>query len=109
MNWKTLDNKDQINSIVEASGTTPQLIFKHSTRCMTSSMIKNRLYKNELPEGIDFYYLDLIAHRDISNLIAEKFGVEHESPQVLLIKQGKCLYHESHMGIYMEDILTEAG
>ena len=72
-------------------------------------MAKSRLDRVAQPEGIDFYYLDLIAYRPVSNRIAEEFKVYHESPQVLLIKKGECSYDESHNGIDMNDILAEAG
>ena len=108
MSWTTLDNIQQLEALNLASAEVPQLIFKHSTRCGTSGMVKNRLFKKELPSGIDFYYLDLIANREISNKISEIYRVRHESPQVLLIKEGKCTYNESHSAIYMDDIEAEA-
>ena len=67
-------------------------------------MVKNRLERNEPLTGVDFYYLDLIVHRDVSNKIAEEFKVYHESPQVLLIVKGGCIYDESHMGISMDEL-----
>lgn len=108
MSWINLETETQLQDIKTKSFDTPQLIFKHSTRCATSSMIKNRLYKNNLPAGIDFYYLDLIAHRNISNNIADAYNVQHESPQVLLIKDGNCIFNESHSAIYMDDIEEKA-
>ena len=62
-------------------------------------MAKNRLDKKDNPDGIDFYYLDLIKHRNISNKIAEDFNVTHQSPQVLVINNGKCIYDESHQAL----------
>ncbi len=108
MSWITLASEEQLEAIHQKSFEKPQLIFKHSTRCSISSVIKNRLYKNELPGVIDFYYLDLIANRPVSNKIADQYGIEHESPQVLLIKDGKCIFNESHSAIYMEDIVEKA-
>lgn len=108
MSWIILDSEEQLKDIDQKSFEKPQLIFKHSTRCSISSVIKTRLYKKELPEGIDFYYLDLIANRAVSNKIATQYGVEHESPQILLIKDGKCILDESHSSIYMEDIVEKA-
>lgn len=67
-------------------------------------MTKSRLEKADTPEGIDFYYLDLITYRSVSNKVAEYFKVYHESPQVLLIKNGECIYDESHSGIRMDEI-----
>lgn len=108
MAWITLNTEDQLNEIDLRSFEKPQLIFKHSTRCSISSVIKNRLYKNAPPENIDFYYLDLIANRNISNAIAQKYNVAHESPQVLLIREGKCVFDESHSGIYMDEIVEKS-
>ena len=71
-------------------------------------MAKSRLERGKQPENIDFYFLDLINHRALSNKLAEEFDVWHESPQVLLIKDGKCVYDESHSAIRMEDILEQA-
>ncbi len=104
MNWKTLNAPEQIAEILDNSFRQPQIIFKHSTRCSISSMAKNRLDRSEQPENTDFYYLDLIAYRDISNKVAADFDVYHESPQVLLIKNGECTYSESHMGISMAEL-----
>ncbi len=108
MNWIELTSESQLNDIKDLSNTKPQLIFKHSTRCSISSMTKNRLEKGPAPEGIDFYYLDLIKHRNISQKIANDFDVSHESPQVLLIKKGACVYDESHSGITMDEIVEQA-
>jgi bacillithiol system protein YtxJ len=99
MSWIDLHQLEQLNEIERASFERTQVIFKHSTRCSISTMAKARLDKEAFPSGADFYYLDLIAHRNISNEIAEKFKVWHESPQVLVIKNGECIYDESHMGI----------
>lgn len=104
MNWTPLETTEQVEEIIVRSQTTPQVIFKHSTRCSISSVAKNRLEKAEAPPGIDFHYLDLLSYRPISNAIAERFGIYHESPQILLIKDGRCVYNESHMGIDMEEL-----
>ena len=104
MNWIPLTTKAQVEAIKEKSRETPQIIFKHSTRCSVSSMVLSRLERSDVPPGGDFYFLDLIAHRDISNQLASDFDVHHESPQVLLIKNGACVYDESHMAISMDEI-----
>jgi bacillithiol system protein YtxJ len=106
MNWIPLTTEDQLVLIKEKSFSIPQVIFKHSTRCSTSSMVLNRLERAEAPATIDFYYLDLLAHRNISNKIAEDFQVYHESPQVLLIRNGECVYDESHMAITMDELAS---
>lgn len=108
MNWIPLTTEEQLTEIVEKSSSIPQVIFKHSTRCGTSSMVLSRLERTDTPVGIDFYFLDLIKYRNISNLITEQFSVYHESPQLLLIRNGECVYDESHMGISMDELANEA-
>ena len=108
MDWISLTSSAQLADIIEKSKHQPQLIFKHSTRCSISSMAKNRLERVTPPENIDFYYLDLISYRELSSKIAEEFDVFHESPQVILIKNGECSYDESHSGINMDDIIEQA-
>ena len=105
MNWKEFTNEEGLKEITKRSIEKPQVIFKHSTRCSISSMAKSRLERAEEPQGIDFNYLDLIAHRNISAKIAEAFDVQHESPQILIIKDGKCIYDESHSAISMDEIV----
>ena len=107
MNWIPLTTESQLQAIIEQSKTTPQVIFKHSTRCSISSMALNRMEQADQPNNIDFYYLDLIQYRPISQQIAEIFSVYHESPQVLLIKEGNCTYSETHMGISMDELIEQ--
>ena len=108
MNWNILQSEQQLENLKKHSSTKPQVIFKHSTRCSISSMTKARLERSQEPEGLDFHYLDLIAHRNLSDKIAEDFRVEHESPQVLVIKNGACVYDESHNGINMDELKDQA-
>ena len=108
MNWINLTQEEQLQQIKITSKNKPQVIFKHSTRCSISSMAKNRLEKSTQPDEIDFYFLDLIKYRPISNKIAEIFKVYHESPQILLIKNDECVYDESHSGIDMGEIIEQA-
>ena len=107
MTWIDLTDEHQLNGLKELSKKKAQLIFKHSTRCAVSSMAKNRLERSTQPDSVDFYYLDLVKHRQLSNKIAEDFAVYHESPQVLLIKNGECVYDESHSGIQMDEIAAQ--
>ena len=108
MNWTQLTEEKQLDTIQEESKTQPVVIFKHSTRCSISSMAKLRLEREQAPGNIKFYYLDLLAHRSVSNKRAELFSVHHESPQVLIIKNGECTYDESHNGISMNEITEQA-
>jgi bacillithiol system protein YtxJ len=108
MNWTTLNDFNQLQQLVDASHQKPQVIFKHSTRCSISIMAKNRLERVAFPDQIQFHYLDLLQFREISNKIADQFGVYHQSPQVLLIKNGECIYEETHSAISMEEIIEQA-
>jgi bacillithiol system protein YtxJ len=110
MNWIEITDIEQLETIKEESKGTPVVIFKHSTRCSISAMAKARLERTSVADNnaVKFYYLDLIRYRAISNKIAEVFDVVHESPQVLLIKNGECTYEESHNGIQMDEIVAQA-
>jgi bacillithiol system protein YtxJ len=108
MNWNKLETLSQLDEIKNKSEEKPVLIFKHSTRCSVSSMAWDRLMRNwkkEDSEKVIPYYLDLIRHRDISNQIEREFNVYHESPQVIIVKSGKAVYDNSHMGISYADIM----
>lgn len=97
VNWNDLVDVNELNDIYKLSEEKPVLILKHSTRCSISAMAKNRLELYwDSAVGIEPYYLDLLKHRDISNELASKFNIMHESPQVLLIKNGACIYHAEH-------------
>lgn len=98
MDWIALTSEAELETIRQRSLTKTQVIFKHSTRCSVSSMALNRLNNAPLPEA-DYYLLDLITYRNISNSIASMFHVHHESPQVIVIKNGECIFDESHLGI----------
>ncbi|MEP5829138.1 MAG: bacillithiol system redox-active protein YtxJ [Maribacter dokdonensis] len=99
--WISLTSIDQLKDIKEASNSKPQLIFKHSTTCGVSRMVLN-IFKGSysLEEGqMDLYFLDLLAHRDVSNGVASEFGVTHQSPQLLIIKNEEVVVHDSHGSI----------
>lgn len=104
MNWIPLRSIEDLEQVIHLSQEKPQVIFKHSTRCNISSVAKNRLERAGTTGELQFHYLDLISDRPSSNSVAERFAVEHESPQILVIKNGKCVYNESHMGIDMDEI-----
>ena len=108
MHWIHLTDDEQLKQIISKSQIKPQVIFKHSTRCSISAVALQRLQKVSQPSDIDFYFLDLLSFRGLSNNIAQVFSVPHESPQVLVIRDGQCVYEESHMGISMNDIVMHA-
>ncbi|NBR13719.1 MAG: bacillithiol system redox-active protein YtxJ [Crocinitomicaceae bacterium] len=98
MAWEHLTSENQLNNSWELSNKKAQLFFKHSTRCNISTMALNRFEGSGIlnNEAIECYYLDLLNYRDLSNLIAEKSGVQHQSPQVIVIRNGEVIYSESH-------------
>lgn len=104
MQWTTINNPSQISEIKSKPGYS--LIFKHSTRCSVSMMAKRRFEMDwdSIPEGTSLYFLDLISYRAISAQIAETFQVHHESPQILLIKDGECILDASHSDISAEEV-----
>ncbi|MFC6095214.1 bacillithiol system redox-active protein YtxJ [Flavobacterium qiangtangense] len=109
LNWNALTELKQLDAIVEESAEKPVVIFKHSTRCSISRMaLKNfeREYNLEESEATP-YFLDLLEHRDISSEIAQKFQVIHQSPQLLLIKNGKSVYDVSHSEIDAEALKSK--
>ena len=109
MEWKKLTSAAQWSEILERSYKKPQVIYKHSPRCGISSLVKSRLERADRRADIDFYFLDVIADRGLSRAIAEDMRVVHESPQVLLIRGGACVYNESHGAIMMDEILEKSG
>ncbi|MEQ9424408.1 MAG: bacillithiol system redox-active protein YtxJ [Cyclobacteriaceae bacterium] len=110
--WEVLDTIEQISQILIESKSQPVLIFKHSTRCGTSAMALDRLQRKwhgEEMKQVKPYYLDLISFRQVSNQIADQFDVWHQSPQVLLIKDGQCVYDASHLSISYEVLKYKIG
>ena len=108
MQWIHLTGEEQLNQLIIKSQNRPQVIFKHSTRCSISAVALQRLQKTDPPADVDFIFLDLLAYRSLSNKIAEMFKVRHESPQVLVIKDGACIFNESHLSISMDEIVENA-
>lgn len=96
--WSELRSMDDLEEAVEASEEKPVAILKHSTRCGISRMVLRKFEEDfDLEEDkVKLYFLDLLSHRDISNEIASRFGVPHESPQLIVIKNGKAVYDASH-------------
>jgi len=101
INWIDLTNQTELNELISLSYTKYILIFKHSTRCGISRSVLNQFEKttDSNQENVAFYYLDLLKNRALSNEIASLFNVYHQSPQLLIIKEGKAISHYSHYDI----------
>ena len=99
--WIPLNDIQQIQHIAEKSKTKTQVIFKHSTRCGISRMVMNQFIEhyNLTEKELDLYYLDLLSFREVSNEVGYTFQVMHQSPQLLIIKNGVTVAHASHGAI----------
>lgn len=99
--WKILKSEDQIDSLIQDSYSRPVAIYKHSPRCGLSAIVKSRLEKDWdfKIEELDFYYLNIINHKSLSAKVAKELGIGHLSPQLLLLKNGQVVYHDSHSTI----------
>ncbi|MCM4154543.1 bacillithiol system redox-active protein YtxJ [Gramella sp. AN32] len=100
--WIDLNSIDQLDEIENRSEERTVAILKHSTTCGISRMVLKMFesdYDLDKDEAIDLYFLDLKSHRDISNAIAEKFRVRHESPQLIVLKNREVVHHSSHQAI----------
>ena len=108
IDWIELNDLGQLNEISSISAEKPVAIFKHSTRCSISRMALKQ-FENEFnsSDEVTLYFLDLISHRDVSNEIASRFSVAHQSPQLILIKDGKAVYNVSHNEIDAEALATK--
>lgn len=101
INRIALTSEDQIDELLNLSYQKSVLLFKHSSRCGISSMVLKRFENKIKQEQSEFayYFLDLLQHRNISNMIANKLNVPHQSPQLIIIKNGRVTNHSSHYGI----------
>jgi bacillithiol system protein YtxJ len=110
MNWHTINDELQVEEIKQKSFECPVLVFKHSTSCSISAASLGRIeraWDTDKAKSIEPFFLDLIRYRSISNKIARDFEVEHQSPQVLLIQNGECIYNTSHFDIRFDEIVSQ--
>ena len=105
--WNILDTKSAVDEAVRKSENKPQMIYKHSGRCSVCVFAKSNLERNieEISEAADVNFVDVIASREVSNYIAEKLDVRHESPQAILLKHGEVIWHNSHGSVKSAGIL----
>jgi bacillithiol system protein YtxJ len=107
MSWTALTSEHQLETINEESNNQFIVIFKHSTTCNISQMVLSRLERNwkmEFDASVKPYFLNLQEHRAVSNSVASFFGVQHESPQMLIIRNGKPVDVTSHLEINVDNI-----
>lgn len=104
MSWSPLTTLEELDALEAASAHGPVLLFKHSTRCSISSTALHRLQRAWQAADAPVHLLDLLRHRALSDAIAARYGVRHESPQVLVIRDGRCVYQASHLAITYQDL-----
>ena len=106
--WGYLSEPEQLNELISESSSIPVVIYKHSSRCGLSYITKNKLDEGweALRSEVRLYFLDLIRYREISSAVAKRFNIRHQSPQILIIKNGICVYNTSHHEINVDTILS---
>lgn len=102
--WKELTNIEMLDEVTEDSKTRPVAILKHSTSCGISRMVLRQFEKEYdlKEEEVGLYFLDLLKHRDVSNKIASRYNIPHQSPQLIILRDGKVVYDASHSDISAE-------
>ncbi|REJ81300.1 MAG: bacillithiol system redox-active protein YtxJ [Bacteroidetes bacterium] len=105
MNWTNITSLESLKDALETSWIKPVLLFKHSTRCSISTAALSKLERNwQNSTGVEAFFIDLLAHRDVSNEIERVTGLKHESPQAIIVHKGEVLYHATHNGILFQEI-----
>ena len=99
--WKYIESEEDLNRAIAVSTEKKVAIFKHSTRCFISKTVLKNFEKEveNSDKNMDYYFLDLLAHRDLSNKIADDLGVTHQSPQLIVLENGVVVNHASHQSI----------
>lgn len=106
--WKKIESEEDLQKAIESSSDHKIAIFKHSTSCFISKTVLRNFEKEiaNLEHKADLYYLDLLAHRPLSNKIAADLGVTHQSPQLIVIENGKAVNNASHQSISADQLLS---
>ncbi|AZI40142.1 bacillithiol system redox-active protein YtxJ [Epilithonimonas vandammei] len=104
--WKKIESQKDLDAAIEKSSQQKVLIFKHSTRCFISKTVLRSFEKQmqESDKNFGYYFLDLLAYRSISNEIESRFEVVHQSPQLIVLENGKAIYNASHQNIDLDKI-----
>lgn len=107
--WIKITNEDQLNDIIKNSNSKPSIIYKHSTTCGISAhaMYKLETDWDKIKDKVNFYYLDLLQYRSISNKISEVSNVIHQSPQIIIYNNEQIISHFSHQVICVDKIIKE--
>jgi len=104
LDWNEIKSVEELHEIWENAIVKPAVFFKHSTRCSISSMALRAFERNWLPDDTQLFFIDLIANRDVSNLLAELSQIEHQSPQIIVTHNRKVIFSDSHGTIDAEKV-----
>ena len=104
--WRKLESEKDLETAVQKSFQSKVLIFKHSTRCLISKTVLKSFEKQieTLDKNYTFYFLDLLENRALSNEIEMRFDVVHQSPQLIVLENGKATHNASHQSIDLEKV-----
>ena len=105
MHWIHLTDEDQLQKIIVRSQEKPQVIFKYTPGVYLSEIIFQRFQENCCPEHIDFHFLDVLVHANISEKVSGTFSVSHQCPQIIVVKDGECIFEASGAKISLEEIM----
>ena len=108
MKWESICNLESLQTIIANSEVKPQLLFKHSSRCFISTIVRSKFDDANNPALIDYLHIDVLSCRSLSSLVAEHFGITHQSPQAILVYKGECVLDESHQSIDPAEFLEVA-
>lgn len=99
-NFIKLDSTESLDELFQKSHETPVLVFKHSVTCPISAEV----YREVSAVEADVNLIVVQSARSISNAIAERTGIRHESPQAIILKDGMPVYHASHFDVTADDV-----
>lgn len=97
--YHEFNTEEQWDGLLKSSFDNYLFVFKHSTRCMTSSIVLKRFEKQVKERNSTYYLLNVIASRKLSAWLEQKLAVPHQSPQLIVLKDGKVIAQGSHFGL----------
>jgi len=100
--WREITSIEEWDKVMSDSASRQVIVLKHSTRCpvSASALEEYEAYLADKPNpDTDYYLVKVIESRPVSNKIAEDLGVVHQSPQMILVKDGKAVWNTSHWSV----------
>jgi bacillithiol system protein YtxJ len=105
-----ITSQEQLDAALEQSNEQPVFLFKHSTACPISAGANDRVRQYvQADDAAPVYLVKVIESRPVSNAVAERLGVAHKSPQVILVRNGEAQWDASHHGVRAERMAEALG